>query len=130
MTERLTKRNSDGSVGINDLRYYNYDDFQKMAKKLAHYEDLEERCLEEYSFGFRTLMWKWSGFYEDVAQFVKWRNLEEQGRLLVLPKGFDKEKLFKALDTAEGCPDTYGLEIKETCSGRCYECWEKALKGE
>lgn len=43
MTERLTKRNSDGSVGINDLRYYNYDDFQKMAKKLAHYEDLEEQ---------------------------------------------------------------------------------------
>ena len=43
MTERLTKRNSDGSVGISALRYYNYDDFQKMAKKLAHYEDLEEQ---------------------------------------------------------------------------------------
>ena len=39
---RLTKRNSDGSVGINEFRYYNYDDFQKLAQKLAHYEDLEE----------------------------------------------------------------------------------------
>lgn len=39
---RLTKRNKDGSVGINEFRYYNYDDFQKMAQKLAHYEDLEE----------------------------------------------------------------------------------------
>lgn len=41
MTERLTKREYDGSIGISALRYYNYDDFQKMAKKLAHYEDLE-----------------------------------------------------------------------------------------
>ncbi|MBQ7756454.1 MAG: hypothetical protein IJ031_03120 [Oscillospiraceae bacterium] len=43
MRERLTKRNSDGSVGINNCRYYNYDDFQKMAKKLADYEDAEEQ---------------------------------------------------------------------------------------
>lgn len=43
MSERLTKRNSDGSVGINNCRYYNYDDFQKMAKKLADYEDAEEQ---------------------------------------------------------------------------------------
>ena len=95
MTERLTKREYDGSVGISALRYYNYDDFQKMAKKLAHYEDLEE-----------------------------------QSRLMVLPEGFDKEKLFNALETAEGCPDTYGLEMKKACPGRCYECWEEALKGE
>ena len=40
---RLTKRNSDGSVGINEFRYYNYDDFQKMAQKLAYYEDMEEQ---------------------------------------------------------------------------------------
>ena len=39
-TERLTRRNSDNSVGIKECRYYNYDDFQKMAKKLAEYEDL------------------------------------------------------------------------------------------
>lgn len=43
MTEnksRLTKRNPDGSVGINDFRYYNYNDFQKLASKLADYEDI------------------------------------------------------------------------------------------
>lgn len=45
MTERLTKRNTDGTVGISELRYYNYDDFQKMAQKLAEYEDLEEQGL-------------------------------------------------------------------------------------
>lgn len=42
---RLTKRNSDGSVGISQFRYYNYDDFQKLARKLAEYEDLEEQGL-------------------------------------------------------------------------------------
>lgn len=43
--DRLTKRNTDGTVGISELRYYNYDDFQKMAQKLAEYEDLEEQGL-------------------------------------------------------------------------------------
>ena len=40
--ERLTKRNSDG---ISELRYYNYNNFQKMSLKLAEYEDLEEQGL-------------------------------------------------------------------------------------
>ena len=43
--ERLTKRNSYGTAGISELRYYNYDDFQKMTQKLAEYEDLEEQGL-------------------------------------------------------------------------------------
>lgn len=43
--ERLTHRNTDGSVGINEFRYYNYQDFQKLARKLADYEDLEEKGL-------------------------------------------------------------------------------------
>lgn len=43
--DRLTKRNSDGTVGIAQCRYYNYDDFQKIAGKLAEYEDLEEQGL-------------------------------------------------------------------------------------
>lgn len=43
--ERLTKRNSDGTVGISELRYYNYNNFQKMAQKLTEYEDLEEQGL-------------------------------------------------------------------------------------
>lgn len=42
---RLTRRHSDGSVGISQFRYYNYDDFQKLARKLAEYEDLDEKGL-------------------------------------------------------------------------------------
>jgi len=98
MAERLTKRNSDGSVGINDLRYYNYDDFQKMAKKLAHYEDLEE-----------------------------------QGRLLVLPEGLDTNK-FISFIAYDFCVSLFGLkaicENKNASHKDCKECWEKALKGE
>ena len=40
--ERLIKRNSDGIVGT-ELKYYNYNNFQKMARKLAEYEDVEEQ---------------------------------------------------------------------------------------
>lgn len=43
--ERLTKRHPNGVVGIAECRYYNYDDFQKMARKLANYEDAEEQGL-------------------------------------------------------------------------------------
>lgn len=43
--ERLTERNENGSVGISNCRYYNYDDFQKIASKLADYEDAEEQGL-------------------------------------------------------------------------------------
>lgn len=43
--ERLTRRHSDGSVGISQFRYYNYDDCQKMMQKLAAYEDAEEQGL-------------------------------------------------------------------------------------
>ena len=38
--DRLTKRNADGSVGISEFRYYNYQDFQKLSSKLADYEDI------------------------------------------------------------------------------------------
>ena len=42
---RLTKRNADGSVGIAQCRYYNYEDFQRLAQKLADYEDKQEQGL-------------------------------------------------------------------------------------
>ena len=42
---RLTRRNSDGTVGIIQGRFYNYHDFQKIAEKLAEYEDLDEKGL-------------------------------------------------------------------------------------
>ena len=97
MTERLTERDCNGVVGFKGLmRYYNFNDFQKMAKKLLYYEDLEE-----------------------------------QGRLVVLPEGFDFEKLCEAVGGEDSCPERFGLERTGTCGNMlCKECWEKALKGE
>jgi len=43
--DRLTYKNTDGTVEINAYRYYNYEDFQKMTNKLADYEDAEEQGL-------------------------------------------------------------------------------------
>ena len=64
-------------------------------------------------------VWEKLAYYED---------LEEQGGLVVLPEGFDKEKLCKAL-AYEQCPAHFGLpEIICDCVS-CKECWEKALKG-
>lgn len=87
MIERLTKRESDS-----------YDDFQKMAKKLAYYEDLEE-----------------------------------QGRLVVLPEGVNKETFLKNL-AVTACPAFVGLKdwggTKKCNDTTCKKCWEAALKGE
>ena len=41
---RLTEQDCSGIVGFKGLmRYYNFNDFQKMARKLLYYEDLAEQ---------------------------------------------------------------------------------------
>ncbi len=58
--ERLTKRNSDGSVGIAECRYYNYEDFQKLVQKLADYEDKQEQgLLIELPVPIGGTVWGW-----------------------------------------------------------------------
>lgn len=99
MSERLTERDCNGVVGFKGLmRYYNFNDFQKMAKKLLYYEDLEE-----------------------------------QGRLLVLPEGLDKETFLEHL-AVTACPAFVGLKdwggTKKCNDTTCKKCWEAALKGE
>lgn len=103
MTERLTRRNSDGAYfnGINGKcssdKYGRF--YGEAAEKLAHYEDLEE-----------------------------------QGRLVVLPEELDRETFFKHL-ALTACPSFVGLKDwqgTENCKDtteRCKECWETALKG-
>lgn len=72
---RLTKRNPDGSVGINEFRYYNHDDFQKLASKLADYEDMgtiEELNDELYSL--RAAI----DFYQAVGSVTECRKAVEK----------------------------------------------------
>lgn len=50
-----------------------------------------------------------------------YEDLEEEGRLIVLPEEFDKEKFIYS-----NCP-SYIL-LKDHCHGDCKECWEAALE--
>lgn len=99
---RLTKRNHDGSVGISELRHYNYDDFQKLAQKLAHYEDLEERIeklfdgkislneaveeIEKKVHGEEVFRYSRILTNAEAEKWDKWLDLEEQGRLIEVVK--------------------------------------------
>ena len=61
--------------------------------------------------------------FEATQKLAHYEDLEEAGRIIILPKGYNNEK-FKE----ENCPSTLGL--KECCyeSADCDECWEAALK--
>lgn len=101
---------------------------QKAVLKLANYEDLEEKCIEETTFGFATLLRKWKEFQDDIAQFVEWRELAKSGRLVVLPEVFDEKKLFRVLSYS-ACPNVFNLPRSEKCPViPCKDCWENALK--
>lgn len=70
--ERLTKRNTNGTVGISELRYYNHDDFQKMAQKLAEYEDLEEQgLLLRLPVPIGTTVYKFEPLAKEAKRYIK-----------------------------------------------------------
>lgn len=60
----------------------------------------------------------------------KLEDLEEQGRLLILPKVFDFEGFCNQL-SGSACPHHYLLPDSEDCAYdiTCEKCWEAALKG-
>lgn len=65
---------------------------------------------------------------EWLRELQKYRELKEQGRLIVLPKGMNLRKLFDILDNySPGCPSEYNLV--NHCNLSCFECWLAALKG-
>ena len=57
-------------------------------------------------------------------KLARHEDLEEAGRLMILPETYDKERFMD-----ENCPTVLGL--KDTCDVEdCNICWEIALKGE
>lgn len=55
-------------------------------------------------------------------------DLEEQGRLVILPDGMNLRKLLDILtEYSPGCPSDYNLTNR--CELSCFECWLAALKG-
>ena len=64
----------------------------------------------------------------DIDELLRYRNLEEQGRIIVLPKGMTLRKLLEILDgNISSCPIDYNLTNR--CELSCFECWLAALKG-
>ena len=82
---------------------------------------------------------KGDGEYTDYGEFLvaaiealyklqHYEDLEEQGRMIVLPKGITLRKLLEILDgNISSCPSDYNLTNR--CELSCFECWLAALKG-
>ena len=65
----------------------------------------------------------------DIDELLRYRDLKEQGRMIVLPKGMTLRKLLNILDgNISSCPINYNLTNR--CELSCFECWLAALKGE
>ena len=57
----------------------------------------------------------------DIDELLRYRDLEEQGRMIVLPKGMTLRKLLEILDgNISSCPIDYNLINR--CELSCFEC--------
>lgn len=65
----------------------------------------------------------------DIDELLRYRELKEQGRMVILPDGMNLRKLLDILDGySSSCPSEYNLINR--CELSCFECWLAALKGE
>ena len=64
----------------------------------------------------------------DIDELLRYRDLKERGRLVILPERMTLRKLFDMLDNYRpDCPSNYNLVNR--CELSCFECWLAALKG-
>ena len=65
---------------------------------------------------------------EWLEELQHYKDLKEQGRLVILPDGMNLRKLLDILtEYSPGCPSDYKLANR--CELSCFECWLAALKG-
>lgn len=71
------------------------------------------------------------GFQDILAKLAHYEDLEESGRLVVLPDRKSRTLLSKALLNSDICPRNLGMEEIDPCTpdADCEACWEAALKG-
>ena len=58
-----------------------------------------------------------------------YEDLEESGRLAILPEGEKKTLFLKALAYSAICPDSIGMKNSECGETDCVDCWEAAITG-
>ena len=64
----------------------------------------------------------------DIDELLRYRDLKEQGRMVILPDGMNLRKLLDILtEYSPSCPSDYNLTNR--CELSCFECWLAALKG-
>ena len=64
----------------------------------------------------------------DIYELLRYRDLKEQGRMVILPDGMTFRKLLDILtDYSPSCPSDYKLANR--CELSCFECWLAAMKG-
>ena len=87
---------------------------------------MAERLTEYDSHG--DVYVKHHDYISAAEKLAYYEDLEEQGRMIVLPKRITLRKLLEILDgNSSSCPSEYNLINR--CELSCFECWLAALKG-
>ena len=104
-----------------------------MAKRLTGFDYCFTRCMEpgadKQEIREDCSLYKVCLERQIFEKLQHYEDLEEQGRLIILPDGMNIRKLLEILDrNSSSCPSEYNLTNR--CELSCFECWLAALKGQ
>ena len=104
-----------------------------MAKRLTSFDYCFTRCMEpgadKQEIREDCSLYKVCLERQIFEKLQHYEDLEEQGRLIILPDGMNIRKLLEILDgNSSSCPSEYNLTNR--CELSCFECWLAALKGQ
>lgn len=131
--ERLTTRNSEGIVVLKqpfacercgDLQWSLPDlGNGSPIDRLADYEDLEEQCIRDNTWGLRILLTKWKEIVKDIQELYAYRKFEKQGKLLKLPCAVG-DTVYEVQRVRERIQPYDIVAIKISRMGERYYYWE------
>ena len=103
-----------------------------MAERLTGFDYCFTRCMEpgadKQEIRENCSLYKVCLERQIFEKLQRYENLEEQGRMVILPEGTNLIKLLEILDgNSSSCPSEYNLINR--CELSCFECWLAALKG-
>lgn len=83
--ERLTRRVENGTAVYNTpsgdpVKWE--DNRHRVLQRLAEYEDLEEQCIRDTTWGLHMLIEKWKEFFDDIEELEGYRKKEAEGKLV------------------------------------------------
>ena len=103
-----------------------------MAERLTGFDYCFTRCMEpgadKQEIREDCSLYKVCLGRQVFEKLQRYEDLEEQGRMVILPDGMNLRKLLDILtEYSPGCPSDYDLINR--CELSCFECWLAALKG-